>query len=157
MVSEINQCTWDSETGTLVTKCKAESSKNEEELEKASWFKDAFAGLGIVANGGATKKHAPPPEALFDLDGESSIKTIHQRNEAQPSNAGTTPLTRNLLPCWEDKEGCALLLQSGKRNPPPLVMRMTAKHQVWPMADSYHQLPSLVHGEGTANSAKWIV
>ncbi len=36
MVSEINQCTWDSETGTLVTKREAESSKNEEELEKAS-------------------------------------------------------------------------------------------------------------------------
>ncbi len=55
------------------------------------WFKDAFAGLGIAANRGATKKHAPPPEALFDLDGDCSIKTIHQCNKAQPSNAGTTP------------------------------------------------------------------
>jgi hypothetical protein len=73
------------------TKHKAKSSKNEEELEKASWFKDAFTGLGIAANGGATKKHAPLPEALFDLDGERSIKTIHQCNEAQPSNVGTTP------------------------------------------------------------------
>jgi hypothetical protein len=91
MVSEINQCTWDSKTGTLVTKCKAESSKNEEELEKALWFNDTFVGLGIAANGGATKKHAPPPEALFDLDGEPSIKTIHQHNKAQPSDAGTTP------------------------------------------------------------------
>jgi hypothetical protein len=91
MVSEINQCTWDSKTGTLVTKCEAKSSKNEEELEKASWFKDASAGLGIGVNGGATKKHALPPEALFNRDGDCSIKTIYQGNEAQPSDAGTTP------------------------------------------------------------------
>ena len=76
------------------TKHKAKSSKNEEELEKASWFKDAFTGLGIAANGGATKKHAPPPEALFDLDGDCSIKTIHQCNEAQPSNEGPPPPQR---------------------------------------------------------------
>jgi hypothetical protein len=94
MVSEINQCTWDSETRTLVTKREAESSKNEEELEKTSCFKDAFAGLGIAVNGGATKKHALPPEVLFDLDRERSIKAIQQLKEAQPSNAGTTPLKK---------------------------------------------------------------
>jgi hypothetical protein len=36
MVSEINQCTWDSENGTLTTRQDAESSKNEKELENAS-------------------------------------------------------------------------------------------------------------------------
>jgi hypothetical protein len=41
--------------------------------------------------GGASKKQAPPPETLFNLDGERSIKTIHQRNKAQPSNMGSTP------------------------------------------------------------------
>ena len=91
MVSEINQCTWDSDTGSLTTKRDAESNKNEEELEKASWFKDAFANLGIALNGRATKKQAPPPETLFDLDGDRSIKTIHQCNKAQPSSAGRMP------------------------------------------------------------------
>ncbi len=55
------------------------------------WFEDAFANLGIVLNGRTTKKQAPPPETLFDLDGDHSIKTIHQCNKAQPSNAGRTP------------------------------------------------------------------
>jgi hypothetical protein len=34
MVSEINQCTWDSDTRSLTTKQDAESNKNEEDLEK---------------------------------------------------------------------------------------------------------------------------
>jgi hypothetical protein len=94
MVSEINQCTWDSDTGSLTTKQDAESNKNEEDREKASWFKDAFANLGIASNEKATKKQAPPPEMLFDLNGDRSIKTIHQHNEAQPSSAGCTPLKK---------------------------------------------------------------
>jgi hypothetical protein len=30
-------------------------------------------------------------------------------------------------------------------------------HQVQPVVDSFQQLPSLIHGEGTATSVKWIV
>jgi hypothetical protein len=56
-----------------------------------SWFKDDFANLGIASNGRATKKQAPPPETLFNLDGDRSIKTIHQHNKAQPSSTGHTP------------------------------------------------------------------
>ncbi len=91
MVSEINQCTWESDTGTLITKQNSKANKNEEDLEKSSWFKDPFANLGIASKGGASKKQAPPPETLFDLDGERSIKTIHQRNKAQSSDVGSTP------------------------------------------------------------------
>jgi hypothetical protein len=56
MVAEINQCHWDPDSGTLTTKQDAETAKNKEDLEKASWFKDAFANLGIAAKGGALKK-----------------------------------------------------------------------------------------------------
>ncbi len=40
-----------------------------------------------MSNGRATKKQAPPPETLFDLE------TVQSRpfNEAQPSSAGHTP------------------------------------------------------------------
>ncbi len=55
------------------------------------WFKDAFADLGIAAKGGALKKQAPPPEMLFNLDGDRSIKTIHHCNEEQPNDVGSTP------------------------------------------------------------------
>ncbi len=82
---------WDPDSGTLTTKQDAETAKNEEDLEKALWFKDAFADLGIAAKGGALEKQAPPPETLFDLDRDRSIKTIHHRKEEQPNNAGSTP------------------------------------------------------------------
>jgi hypothetical protein len=91
MVVEINQCHWDPDSGTLTTKQDAETAKNEEDLEKVLWFKDAFADLGIVAKGGALKKQAPPPETLFDLDRDQSIKTIHHHNEEQPNDAGSNP------------------------------------------------------------------
>ncbi len=91
MVAEINQCHWDPDSGTLTTKQDTDTAKNKEDLEKVSWFKDAFADLGIAAKRGALKKQAPPLEMLFDLDGNRSIKTIHHRNEEQPNNAGSTP------------------------------------------------------------------
>jgi hypothetical protein len=91
MVAEINKCHWDPDSRTLTTKQDAETAKNEEDLEKASWFKDAFADLGIAAKGGALKKQAPPPGTLFDLDGDQSIKAIHYCNEEQPNDAGSTP------------------------------------------------------------------
>ncbi len=91
MVEEINQCHWDPDSGTLTTKQDAETAKNKEDLEKASWFKDGFANLGIAAKGGALKKQALPPEALFDLDRDRSIKTIDHCNKEQPNDAGSTP------------------------------------------------------------------
>jgi hypothetical protein len=91
MVAEINQCHWNPDPGTLTTKQDAKTAKNKEDLEKALWFKDAFADLGIAAKGGALKKQALPPETLFDLNGDWSIKTIHHRNKEQPNDAGSTP------------------------------------------------------------------
>jgi len=68
------------------------NAKNDKDLENAPWFKDAFAGLGLAAKGGAGMKQAPPPETLFDLDRDRSIKTIHHRNKEQPNEgAGSTP------------------------------------------------------------------
>ncbi len=170
MVSEINQCTWDSDTSTLITKRDAKANKNEEDLEKALWFKDTFANLRIASKGGASKKQAPPPEMHFDLDGEPSIKTIHQCNKAQPSNVGSTPpkkgKDKDLIDISSkeesDEESAPLPGKQGRSRAaaavgedesPPLAMRLTARHKVQPMVDSCHQLPSLVHGEGTVNGA----
>ena len=48
--------------------------------------------MGLAAKDGAGKKQAPPPETLFNLDGDRSIKTIHHRNEEKPNEgAGSTP------------------------------------------------------------------
>jgi hypothetical protein len=46
------------------------------DLMNASWFKDAFSDLDIDKSKGK-KQPALPSEALFDLDGDRSVTTIH--------------------------------------------------------------------------------
>jgi hypothetical protein len=49
------------------------------DLMNASWFKDAFSDLDLDKSKGK-RQPAPTPEALFDLDGEQLVMTIHERH-----------------------------------------------------------------------------
>ncbi len=66
-----------------------EENNNLAELEKAAWYKNAFKNLGAVKQGGLK----PPPESLFNLDEDRSVKTIHLRNKNRlaPAASGTPP------------------------------------------------------------------
>jgi hypothetical protein len=77
MISEMDSCTWDPDSGILTMAREANKKKDLEELEKASWYKDAFEDIG------AAKRSIPkpPPEFLFNLDEDRLIKTIHLRNK----------------------------------------------------------------------------
>ncbi len=88
-LAECEQCTWDKETGTLMTQKEKALEKTDLDLENAPWFKDAFSGLDLESGRGK-KQQALPPEALFDLDGERSIKTIHECHVAK-ATAGSPP------------------------------------------------------------------
>jgi hypothetical protein len=79
MIAKITLTHWDSETGTLTMAKELAQEKTTTDLEKAAWFKDAFSGLDLDKSKG-TKQPASPPEAFFDLDGELSIKTIHEHH-----------------------------------------------------------------------------
>jgi hypothetical protein len=84
MISEMDSCTWDPDSGILTTAREANEKKDLEELKKASWYKDAFEDIGVTKRG----IPKPPPESLFNLDEDRSIKTIHLRNETRlPLNA----------------------------------------------------------------------
>ena len=91
-ISEMATCTWDSDSGSLTTQQETTEENNRVVLKTASWFKDAFADLGSTANG-RLKKTAPPPETLFNLEEDRSVKTVHHRHEEQQAatTAGTTP------------------------------------------------------------------
>jgi hypothetical protein len=78
MISDIQSTSWDSETGTLTTAKELAQGKTIADLEKAAWFKDAFSDLDLNQSSKETKQPAPPLEALFDLDDERLIKTIHK-------------------------------------------------------------------------------
>ena len=92
-ISDMASCTWDSDSGSLTTQREEAEDKNRAVLETASWFKDAFADLGSATNG-KSKKPAPPPESLFNLEEDRSVKTVHHRHEEEQqeaTTAGNTP------------------------------------------------------------------
>jgi hypothetical protein len=90
MIAKITLTHWDSDTGTLTTAKELAQDKTTADLEKAAWFKDAFSGLDLDKSKG-TKQPAPPPKALFDLDGEGSIKTIHECHMHQSTTTTESP------------------------------------------------------------------
>jgi len=80
---EIQLCSWNQETLVLTTPRDKTATCDEEKMLQASWFKDAFAELSMVKKGKG-KLPAPPPEMLYNLAEDRSIKTIHNRNEIPP-------------------------------------------------------------------------
>ena len=96
LVKEIPNCTWDSTTQTLTTPREKKEDDDIDDLEAVTWYKGAFdlRGLGKAVKPAANKA----PEALFDLDAERSVNTIHNRH--------LTP-TFNLDEEDDDSEGLA--------------------------------------------------
>jgi hypothetical protein len=93
MISEMGSCTWDSDSGILTTLQESAENQNLAKLEKAAWYKDAFKDLG-TAKQGCLK---PPPESLFNLNEDRSIKTIHLRNDNRLLSAGGSSPPRQKL------------------------------------------------------------
>ncbi len=79
MLAEIAQTSWDPETGTLTMAKKLAQERTTADLVNASWFKDVFFDLDIN-NSKGKKQPAPPPEALFNLDGDRLVMTIHENH-----------------------------------------------------------------------------
>ncbi len=147
-------------------------NNNDEELysrlEAASWFKDE---LGLTKKG-KQKKGYLKPELLYDLDGNRSINTLHERNDKVHCKEGAKS---ELDGEEEERRVC-------QRTPHPkaiilscIKLRLLGKQMVHvevytlqpvlvldPQAimtqqgmDSPHQLPPLTHGGGTATCIKW--
>ncbi len=89
-VSEMAKCSWDLDTGTLTTHQEEAEEKNCIILETASWFKDAFADLGSAVDR-KSKKPAMPPETLFILEEDRSVKTAHHCHKKAATTAAPPP------------------------------------------------------------------
>jgi hypothetical protein len=83
MVHEAHQCTWDAETMSI--KAPGEEAEEEAamELQNQSWFKDLVGQYEqLSTNDRATKnKNYANAAALYNLDAEKSIKTLHKDND----------------------------------------------------------------------------
>jgi hypothetical protein len=78
LVAEIKECDWDLDTQTLTTPQEKKEDKGIDKLQNAEWYKNMFnlQSLGKMTKPTANKD----PEALFDLDMNNSIKTIHNQH-----------------------------------------------------------------------------
>ena len=83
LVGSIKECTWDSKTKTITTAAQAAEEARLQEMEKAPWYRDEF-GKNMIDKIKKVKSYADA-EALYALDGERSVKTLHARNDPQPS------------------------------------------------------------------------
>ena len=80
LVSEIDDCQWDPETLTITTPHKQKEEEDMEELEKASWWDNAF-NLKEMGKKNAKRVANKSPEKLFDLDADAlSFATVHNRH-----------------------------------------------------------------------------
>ncbi len=89
LVANVYKCLWDKKKRMITTKEEEEKEEEVKAFESAAWFKDEFGILGKKDQG---KKHAPP-EALFNLDGNESYKTIHNCHKRLKEPVGTPPST----------------------------------------------------------------
>ncbi len=83
-------------SGILTTLQESADNQNLADLKRAVLYKNAFEDLG-PAKQGSHKTPAPPPESLFNLDKDCSIKTIYLRNNNWLPSAGGTPLPQKKL------------------------------------------------------------
>ena len=93
LVSQIPLCKWDSSSRSLTTPEEERKEKAVKPLESAAWFKDEF---GLLKKGPKPRISLPIDEQ-FNLDGTSSIKTIHDRHLPQPASILKNPTTKHTI------------------------------------------------------------
>lgn len=86
LFANINLCTWDDEANTITTPEQAAEEQRLAAIEKAPWYKDEF-GKHMVDKMKQIKRNYTDPEALYDLDGERSVKTLNARNDPRTAVA----------------------------------------------------------------------
>ena len=79
LIHEAPQCEWDSETQTLLTPTELADDSAAGNLEEQGWWKDVVRQYENQKGQG--KRAYAAPQALFDLDGAQSIKTMHEAND----------------------------------------------------------------------------
>ena len=79
LLHDISNCTWDEKTKVLITP-NEENDKNVQKMEDAAWYNDEFAVLTSKdGKKGTKKKTYANAEMLYDMDGEHSVHTLHNR------------------------------------------------------------------------------
>ena len=79
LIHEASQCEWDSKTQTLLTPSEMADNSATMDLEEQGWWRDVV--VQYETKKGLGKRSYAAPQALFDLDGTQSVKTMHEAND----------------------------------------------------------------------------
>jgi hypothetical protein len=79
LIHEAAHCDWDSATQTLLTKAELDENNKTGELEEQGWWRDVV--VQYESTKGQGKRPFASQQALFDLDGAHSVKTMHETND----------------------------------------------------------------------------
>ena len=76
---EINSCQWDKETKVLTNPGEKQEQENSAYIESAAWYHDEV-GDHMVDNKKKSKSKYAAAEALYNLDGDQSVKKFMRGN-----------------------------------------------------------------------------
>ena len=77
LLHEVSKCTWDKVTKVLTNPEDIEATKTHS-IGNTAWYKDEF-GSHMQEKGKQQKKSYAASDMVYDLGGEHSVKTIHER------------------------------------------------------------------------------
>ena len=78
-----HECKWDGSTLTLTTPEDESENNASNELESMPFFVNAVSEILGKAEKEKKKKKYSDPKAMFDLDGQRSVGTIHKKNDGK--------------------------------------------------------------------------
>ena len=79
-VAQMHNYTYDEKTRTLTSHKDDSHDKVLEDFAKAPWFETKFNIDVLLNDKKKSKEDRPPPELLYNIDGDRSLATIHDRN-----------------------------------------------------------------------------
>jgi hypothetical protein len=98
----MNNYKYDEKTRTLTSLKDDSQEKLLEEFAKAPWFDKKFNIDVLLNDKKKLKEDRPPPELLFNLDGDRSLATIHDKN--RKSNTATSNPKKKLTATPDPKK-----------------------------------------------------
>lgn len=91
LLANASECQWNSETWELTTAEELKEDSKRKDIKKAAWYKNETGRHMKEANKKKEKKYADPA-TLYDLDGDRSVKTIHERNDHRYAGDSGAPV-----------------------------------------------------------------
>jgi len=111
-VAQMSNYKYDEKTRTLTSLKDDSQEKVLEEFAKTPWFDKKFNIDALLNDKKKSKQDRPPPELLYNLDGDRSLATIHDRNRRLDTATSDQKKKHTATPNTKKKSSIAFDLAS---------------------------------------------